>query len=267
MQEASTGCVLEPIELEMLKTYCRLTTEPSPDRTYSLAAADLLDGEKCREYGNKIILNFATANRTVSFSLFAKRYAFMMVATGLSAMSLFNKAMDYSIANCHIESFRNEQTWLLKLRLNERKASRPVSGKRGEWRDEVIRSLFAGNIAMAWRSIAETEPISKAVLWENAAIYVYWLYEKNMAAEQDEQRRERMHEDFQYLLHDAPGSLFGEKANPLAKYNSPKIVVPKLEAPIRVRKTCCYYYMTSDETDDYCNTCPKAQRQRVRQGE
>jgi ferric iron reductase protein FhuF len=66
-------------------------------------------------------------------------------------------------------------------------------------------------------------------------------------------------EDFAYLTGGAPGALFGEKRNPLAQFYSPKCLIPSAAQPVRIRKTCCYYYQLSDKAD-YCVSCPKKNR-------
>ncbi|MEW9673067.1 (2Fe-2S)-binding protein [Ammoniphilus sp. 3BR4] len=145
------------------------------------------------------------------------------------------------------------------MRLTNWQATQPTDGDRHVWRDQVIRNIFAGNIAKIWRSICKAADIPIAVLWENTAIYVYWLYEKRMGEGASEQQKVRIHEDFQYLLHEAPASLFGDTENPLKKYNSPKCTISTSDQPVRIRKTCCFYYKVSS-SENYCSTCPKVKR-------
>jgi len=71
----------------------------------------------------------------------------------------------------------------------------------------------------------------------------------------------RIQADYDYLRTIAPAHLFGESKNPLAKFDSPKIVTRASSEPIRIRKTCCYYYQASDEPNDYCSSCPKLQHE------
>ncbi|MEK5231234.1 (2Fe-2S)-binding protein [Lysinibacillus sp. FSL K6-0232] len=35
------------------------------------------------------------------------------------------------------------------------------------------------------------------------------------------------------------------------------MTIKELEQPIRLSKTCCFYYHTSEEANDFCISCPK----------
>ena len=94
------------------------------------------------------------------------------------------------------------------------------------------------------------------ILWENTAIRVYSLYEKKMGEGKSEQEKLRIQKDFEYLIHEAPASLFGETENPLAKFYGPKTKISFSNEPVRIRKTCCFYYKVS-QNEKYCSTCPK----------
>jgi ferric iron reductase protein FhuF len=235
-------------ELECLSTDFRLTTTISTDSRFSISSIDLLNEVKCSEYLDKITGLFKSPSRMVTASQFAKRYSFLTIAPSLYAMTMLNKGLDFSVENCHVEStFRDDSTWLPKVRLNDQIVSLPEVGGRNEWRNQVVKNIFAGNISKVWHSVSKAANIPISILWENTAIYVYWLYEKRIGG----------HEDFQFLLNEAPASLFGEKRNPLTRFNSPKCEIPTSDQPVRVRKTCCYYYEVSPDKKTYCSSCPR----------
>lgn len=248
---------LEPEELEVLTGVYRLSLNPLAESAFSIPFADLLNQEKCQHYLRGVGDIFETTSETATVSLFAKRYAYLVVASGLYAMSLFNKGLNVTLENGWIESSYQGETWLPKARLLNTEISMPQAGLRKEWRDQIIQQMFAGNLSRVWNALPKTFKISKAVLWENTAIYVYWLYEKKYAEGASSEQRKQIEEDYHYLLHDAPADLFGESRNPLQQFNNPKTITSESDTPIRVRKTCCYYYLTSDEPNDYCSTCPK----------
>lgn len=243
-------------ELEPLTAHFRLTSEVSADRAHSVPSARLLDEMECTEYIDRISGLFGATARSVGGSLFAKRYSYLTVTPVLYAMTMYNKGLNAAIENCHVESMlREDGVWLPRLRLNDWQAIVASDNDRREWRDRVLRSLFAGNIAKLWRSFSKANGISAATLWENTAVNVYWLYEKGMGEAADSSQQARIREDYDYLL-SAPGDLFGEKTNPLARFDSPKVELPEYEQPIRIRKTCCLYYQTDSERS-YCSICPK----------
>lgn len=250
-------------EIDTLVKDYRLALEPSEDRWYSMPATDLLDKDKSLAYMDKVASIFEATSNVANASLFAKRYSFLIIASSLYSMSRYDKCLDYSIENCHVESFHQGEFWLPKVRLAEWNVTMPGKGGRDEWREQVIRNVFADNLAKAWRALSKSASISISVLWENTAIYVYWLYENKFMEGADAELKERLQADYDYLRSEAPAHLFGLTKNPLAKFDSPKVVSCASDHPIRIRKTCCYYYQASDESNDYCSSCPKRQHEAV----
>lgn len=251
-----TQFLLETKELDYLTKHFRITTNKSVDRMYSIPSLDLLNEAKCRDYLDKVTDIFESPSKKVLASQFSKRYSFSIITHSLYAMTMFNRGLDHSIENCNIESEYHDNVWLPKVRLSKLHVDQPTETNRHKWRDQVIKNIFANHIAKIWRSISQTTNISTTVLWENTAIYVYWLYEKRIGEGASESQKSRIYEDYQYLLGEAPGSLFGQSENPLKNYNSLNCTIPSPDKPVRIRKTCCYYYQISFNKV-YCSTCPR----------
>lgn len=247
----------EPHELDVLTSQYRLALEPGQDPAFSLACRDLLQPERSQPYLQQVAGIFETDSMTANVSLFAKRYAYLTIAAGLFAMSRYNKGLDLTLENCTLDSYRKGEAWLPRVLLNDLSVTMPEPEQRHVWRDELIRCMFADNLGRVWSALSRDTGVSKAILWENTAIYVYWLYENSFAEGAKGEELARVQEDFHYLLHDAPAVLFGDRKNPLHTFNTPKRTTMVSETPIRVRKTCCLYYLAADEPDDYCPTCPK----------
>ncbi|SDG25136.1 Ferric iron reductase protein FhuF, involved in iron transport [Fontibacillus panacisegetis] len=250
--------LLDKREWEYLTQNLRLTTEVSSEREFSMASSDLLDEELCGNYLDRLTAVFESPSRRVTASMLAKRYAFMVVSPSLYAMSMFDKGLKLPLKDSHIESgFRNE-AWLPSLRLSKMEFTEPADRDsyrhRELWRDVVVRSIFADHLAPLWGALSRAANIPKPILWENTAVYVYFLYETRIAGEAEGARKAVVEKDFDYLLN-APAELFGESRNPLSQFYSPKLVVEGSDKPVRMRKTCCQYYTTSKERH-YCNSCP-----------
>ncbi|WP_322906079.1 IucA/IucC family C-terminal-domain containing protein [Paenibacillus campi] len=248
---------LDKNELEQLQQHYRLAVDVSEHRELSLAFAELLQPERALPFLQRVGAFWETDSMTATVSLFAKRYAYLTIAAGLYAMSRYNKGLDLTLENGSLESYLQGEAWLPKALLVNTNVSCPDDGKRAEWRDEVLKRMFAGNLARVWAALSQMTGISQAVLWENTAIYVYWLYENQFADGADQQQRLQVEADYRYLVQDAPAHLFAQRSNPLQKFDSPKRITAVSDTPIRVRKTCCFYYLAADEPDDYCPTCPK----------
>lgn len=234
----------------------RVTLEPSPDQELSISSSELSDTASCTAYLDRLDRAFPACSNTVKASLFAKRYSYLVVASSLYAMTMHNRAADYSIGNCSVESAEQDGNWLPNVRLNDRSMSEPEEGRREQWRETVVANIFAGHLAKVWEVLSKAAPISPAVLWENAAVYVYWLYERRMGEGADERQKQRIRDDFDYLLHEAPAVCFGLRGNPLSRFDSPKCRTVQSEKPVRIRQTCCLYYQASS-AGSYCSICPK----------
>ena len=83
---------------------------------------------------------------------------------------------------------------------------------------------------------------SKLILWDNIAIYLFWLYETVLPKNRRTQKyRIEPKEDFDYLISEAPETLFGnEHTNPIKRYYHKKVYIEDLQEEVRVRTTCCF---------------------------
>lgn len=246
-------------EIAVLTQGYRLTIEQNSDLIYSIPAKNLLDTDFCLTYLQEIASFFNSSSILVTASLFAKRYSVLTMASALYAMSRFEKGLNVDIENAWIESNNKEKPWLPSIRLIDWSTSLPKQNRLA-WRDQIMQHIFANNLERVWRILATTAKIPKATLWENTAIYVNWLYETKIREEANPLEIARLEDDYYYIAFQASGDLFGERKNPLTKYCDPKVFVKDTDMPIRLRKTCCFYYLSSDEANDYCITCPKIKR-------
>ncbi|RKD21870.1 hypothetical protein BEP19_13965 [Ammoniphilus oxalaticus] len=194
-------------------------------------------------------------SRFVTGSQFAKRFALFAIVPNLYAMTMFNKGMHISLQNCQLETDQPSD-WLSHVRLIPMQISQPISEQgRAAWRDALIKSMFVDQLEPLWQSLSASARIPMELLWENTAVRLFSLYERRIGAERTELQQRRIEQDYHYLVHEAPGVLFGQSQNPLTKFYKPITV----EQPVRIRKTCCFYYEVSADRE-YCSTCPNKKR-------
>lgn len=188
-------------------------------------------------------------------SLFIKRYAFL-AALVLYAMTVFDKALNANIYNISLEIDDNDPFWQPRFYFKSQEIKKAPEDRK-TWRDLILTSLFQNNISKLIQIISKEAKISKATLWENIAVYIFWMYETLLAESKHENIHEKMKEDFVYCVLQADGRLFGEyPKNPLAKFYGPKTYCKQDNQYIRKRKTCCLFYLTNKESRR-CSTCPK----------
>ena len=256
MLNVQNNKLLTPSEVAILTENYRYTETKLPASPYSITSKALLCSENCRLYLQTISPIFNSTSLMVTASLFGQRYSVLTMGASLYTMSMLQKGLNISIDNVSVESSYQEELWLPRIGLIDAQVTLPISN-RERWRDQILQSIFAENIAKVWSILSATTKVSKAVLWEHAAMYIHWFYETQFRQGASEVEIAYLEKDYQYIMSDAPGYIFGERKNPFTRYNTPKVMARGVDKPIRLRKTCCFYYLTSEEEHDYCISCPK----------
>lgn len=238
--------MLRADQIQELKAQFRITDEsPWGDLASFQSVQALFDPQICRTYLEKISEKFQTTSLVVVASQFAKRYSYLLVVPTLYAMSVYHKGLPVHPNNCYIQSYDEGQLWLPRLALADWQVDQPIEN-RARWREQLLRKLFAGNVAKVWAALQQNTGIQPAILWENTTIYIQWIYQQFIQHRADSQVAE---DDLHFLLHQASPELFGAPFQPLQKF-----------ASAGNRKTCCLYYLTNPE-QSLCKGCP---RQRIR---
>jgi ferric iron reductase protein FhuF len=221
------------------------------DSELSIEVIDLLNEAALETYLNKVKAHLGAPDLKVAGSLLIKRYAFLPVLY-LYAMAAWDKKLDVSFANLSIESADSKGLWLPEFRFEKLQAENEGADS-DHWRQECIKSLFKNHIFPVLDVTSRVSKASKLILWENIAIYIFWLYETVLS--QDPLLAQKAKEDFEYIVYKAEGTLFGSyHKNPLKRYHNKKILMKDTGKEVRPRKTCCFSYMTA--AGKQCGTCP-----------
>lgn len=239
---------LTKAEIQSLTKY-RLSTQMNTADDF-VKGNDLLTIDKLQEiFSGELQQKLNTDKLHVLGSMFVKRYAFL-AALVLNAMSLFDKGINSSIENISIQTDENDPLWLPSFYFEKKDVTIPGTN-RDEWRKTIVQTLFQENITKIILAISKQTKISKLILWENIAIYIFWMYETVLEDETlSAEKAAKIQDDFHFVVMGAPSQLFGTKArNPLTQFYRPK------QNDIRMRKTCCLFYLTS-KNNDRCQTCP-----------
>ncbi|WP_442596033.1 IucA/IucC family C-terminal-domain containing protein [Neobacillus sp. D3-1R] len=211
----------------------------------------LLKGDM-NSYLQKVKNGICAPNEKVAASMIIKRYAFF-AAMSFFTMSHSDRALNVKTSNITLVSHYEDGNWLPKFYFKDL-SFHPMQGDRKKWREQYVKDVFAHHIFLLIEKISKTAKISKLILWENIAVYLFWLYENVL--ESNAERKEIVREDFNYLFFEAPGHLFGAyNHNPLSKYDSKKIYHQQTEKYIRIRKTCCFSYKL-EGSNKRCSICP-----------
>lgn len=257
-------------ELNYLTEKFHLSIQPSPHPANAIRPLHLLDAEKCAAFLDALTPVLQSPSRMITASQFSKRYAQLLIAPVFYAMTIYNKGLDLPMDNCIFEvSAPAGGRWSSKLLVTDLRVNEPVAegspeGSRSQWREQLAERFFAGHLSPLWHALAKSARVPKAVLWENTAVRLFSLYEKKLGQGNGTEESSRIREDFYYLVHEAPGFVFGEKKNPLTGFYAPEKQGPAPGKNVRVRQTCCFYYELAGA--EYCSNCPKARENRQHGG-
>ncbi|MCS7460982.1 (2Fe-2S)-binding protein [Paenibacillus doosanensis] len=171
-------------------------------------------------------------------------------------MTMYNRGLDLSLQNSFLSVPEGAWgKWQPSLSFKNGSVTSPTEGKRGEWREEVVGTLFGGHVGPLLRSISQAAAIPLPVLWENIAVRIYSLYEKRLGEGCGSEEAACISDDYYYLVHEARPDLFGEKDNPLAVFYGKPSGGAFPEPAVRMRKTCCLYYKIAPD-QSCCDACP-----------
>jgi ferric iron reductase protein FhuF len=241
-------------EIDILANYRFVVAEPEKD--VQIDFRPFMDPATMGVYLKKFNKGLKAPDLKTAASVFMKRHAFLAVLY-LYSMSAFNKKLDVSPENIILADAIKDGLWLPEFYLKNKSTQVCPAGQRDEWRAEAVRHLFVDNLFPVMDAISKSAKISKLILWENVAVYIFWLYEKILSQTEDHEVKVRAAEDFSFLVENAPGKLFGRyNNNPIAIYYSEPVYQEETDSYIRIRKTCCFSYMLK-EKGSYCKTCPR----------
>ncbi|MFD2215954.1 IucA/IucC family C-terminal-domain containing protein [Metabacillus endolithicus] len=235
-------------ELYSLTKY-RIITEKKTNGSI-IKGADLLQQKHLTSLYDEILQYKLNTNKhSVIGSMLVKRYAFL-AALVLYCMTSYDKGINSSINNLSLQTDDDDPIWLPSFYFNNLVVTTPDTD-RNSWREAVITALFKDNISIIINNVSKASKVSKSILWENIAIYIFWMYESLLEDESiSDEMKSKIKEDFSYVIIHAPAEAFGLKdKNPLTMYFHDK------KNNVRKRSTCCLFYYTS-KNGDRCQTCP-----------
>ncbi|MFC0560577.1 IucA/IucC family C-terminal-domain containing protein [Halalkalibacter alkalisediminis] len=230
-------------------------------RTSYMDVNDILDQDKLSSFLTWVQNELQAPDLLVAASAFSKRYSYLMVVPALFTFSLLNKQLNMSVSNLSLLSSISENKWLPRLFIKDPNAFLfETDQERAESRDKLIETIFAHHLSPLWDRLSVISKIPQYILWENTAVYLFWVYESLLnRADLTANDRVVIKSDFNYIIYEAHARLFGcfTKDNPFETYYNHR---KKIDGTyIRIRKTCCFSYKLSADLK-MCNSCPKKDR-------
>lgn len=238
---------------EQWETLGRYRFHPSTAANQGVDASTFCDVDEMRNYLSRLRSMIGTDDLKVAASIFMKRYAFV-AAMGLVAMTYWNKKVNVTPENLILVDEDKNGLWMPHFHLKDASVSEFLSL---EEKNVFIQSLFREHLDRVIQSLKKTTKLSNLILWENVAVYVFWIFENDDFL-QNEGWKSRRDDQFRALLSNENRQWFGRyHQNPLARYYSRKVNVDDGEEKVRVRKTCCFSYRMENGEQYRCKTCPR----------
>ncbi|MGO4887341.1 IucA/IucC family C-terminal-domain containing protein [Anaerobacillus sp. MEB173] len=244
-------------EKDLLSKYRISFQQEEEDEDLTISIRHLLEYDQLDHYIDKVQQKINAPNQMVASSMFSKRYVYLIAVPALYSLAKLNKQLNYSIDQLTLQSaVSSHGTWLPMLYFPTDKVSYPDTPiERNECREKLINNIFADHLNVMWDHLSKIGKISKQTLWENTAIYIFWLYESLLKEDLTEEVRSRVIDDFYFVVLKAGGHLFGNyNRNPLTRFYTEKTLKNGVE--VRIRKTCCFYYEMA-AGGEMCTGCPK----------
>jgi ferric iron reductase protein FhuF len=246
-------CRLAAEERAYLTEHFRLLEEDGSEGRVSFA--QLKDPVFLQVFLDSQKTELGTDSTLAAASQLVKRVGYLAAVPPLFTAAVFGKALDMDFDTCFLVQRRQGDVWMPRLFLADASAADLGDGERYVLFERFARQLF-GDLAEVVQAVSAAASVPRSLLWENIAIYVYWLYESRLMEECDNGVRLQAWGDFEFILHELPASVFGERANPLHKFHKEKTVPTSGEEAVRIRQTCCFAYETG-KGKSFCKTCPK----------
>ncbi|MBU8908912.1 siderophore-iron reductase FhuF [Desertibacillus haloalkaliphilus] len=233
----------------------RVCFHKKTEATQSIPVEMLFDRAYLKKLIEDLQQDMDAEDGRVTASIFSKRYSFLLVVPAFYSFSVLNKKINLAKDQLFLEPSKSTEHWLPQLLLVDQTVRLFDSEEERVFqRRLLVEDIFANHLNLICNELSTAWKVPKQILWENTAIYLFWLYESLLEKESAEDVKQRLKEDFSYLLNDAEGSLFGNyNRNPLTRFYHEKTLVEGKE--IRIRKTCCFSYQA--ESRKMCYTCPK----------
>lgn len=230
-------------------------TDQKPSERRNIAVHELFDHTTLQDHLNKIGKQIGSPTHRVTASLLTKRMAFYAIIH-LYTMSVLNKRLSVDIKEMSLVEKDDDSLWLPDFYLGNFIISEACKN-RNQWREEIVENLFAHFFHPLIEALREVTRFSKMVMWENIALYIFWLYECLLKEEKKIEIKQRIEDDFCFIIQKAEGALFGPYLqNPLTRFDREKIYREEFNEWIRVRKTCCLSNLLDAKDGKRCATCP-----------
>jgi ferric iron reductase protein FhuF len=250
--------MLQPLmdnEKEYLETNFRIVVQKEFEENM-VSLASLLDEDFLNDYLSQLKVELKADSLFAAGSQLMKKLGFLLAVPTLYSLSVYHKCLPIQLENCFLVPAHNNGKWIPNMFIKDLAVMQMNGKNREEERNFYVKNLF-NTMQTLIQSISNVAKVPKPILWENVAIYIYWLYEEKMKTEIGSGEFKQAIGDFNYLLQEASVETYQETFNPIARFYSVKRDVEGIEEPIRIRRTCCFYYETGEDRD-FCSTCPKS---------
>ena len=189
----------------------------------------------------------------VTGSLFAKRYC-TLISGAIHTFLHHQYGIDLSLPNIRV--VLKEGELLYRIADSGEFHLLQQSQSHEQRREIYFRHLFSDNVCRVFERVARYTGIQESHIWETLSYNLTYWKEVWIHQAQSLSLRERIEEDYRFMMEDANHLWFREKTvNPLV-HSFHQVKIPFYnDRHILLREKCCLNYCLPGG-DRYCYTCP-----------
>lgn len=241
--------------IERLERDCGIVFN-NPDevfQTYSFE--ELLEPEHARSF-LKLYAALIKATDLSPAATYFVSYLRGLTTAVQSLMSLENASMDWSMSNWSLLVLVKDGHTRLKFNPVNPTITHAAPRNREEWRNQILGHFYGETLQPIINVLAKEAKLSQNQLWAIMPTGLYY-YKENAITQfaGNPAVYRQIISDYQYLINEMDGSIFGCNHNPL------NVKIQMVDNPYSPgeqmprKSSCCLAYLT--EGCSYCYTCPK----------
>lgn len=250
------------LDFHLLEQKFNIRTTQLDDAVITIAAKDLLLPNQATTFLNEYATILRATDTTAAAAYFAGNFCGVALAM-LYSVSTWNSTLNMSLSNETIQIYPEQSRYRYAFVLKDWTVLEgPVEEpERSLWRLQAWTRFYGETVRPLFERLSADSGLHISQLWGQFPTRFNYF----MATQQQETCSTRLKSDYEAMLQELEGSVFGCSHNPL------QVKIRYLEdarnpnEQVRMKNVCCLYYKTGEE--QYCYTCPKLkpeERERIK---
>ncbi|MEC0184838.1 hypothetical protein P4H61_25600 [Paenibacillus peoriae] len=250
---------MRPLDYDQLEQLANIVTDTPADAVYSGLVAEWLEPKKARsvlEYYGELL----QAEDRLTAAVYLVNQLRGLVFAQHFMVSLCERKLDLSISNLRIHICCEGNFPSISLQVidpteldNARQDGEKCSSEQAQ---QALRGFYSLQLRPILEALAAAGGVSMGQMWGQFPLTLLYFKDRVRPMLTDPQDVKRFEQDFDYVMRELEGEVFGRKRNPFT------VRLVELDNPYRpgentyMKPSCCQYYKTGGG-QRYCYACPR----------